>query len=178
MSKMKNFITRVVLIVGAILLLFGCSQQIYAQRCGGGVQYVVRDESGAIKDPEKAELKVVRVGSKEYETTNSVGGSDSLKTVFIHTRCGLSLAEVTLKIASRVMLLRFHNLPAEIDFFVDSLSFQEGTFEIDFKGDMGLRSLELNREGLRDKEGKLLLSGTAEAGLLVSANNWKRTAAQ
>ena len=175
---MNNLITRVALIVGLILLLFGYSQQIYAQRCGGWMRYVVRDESGAIKDPERAGLKVVRVGPTEYETTNSVGGSDSLKTVFIHTYCGVSLAEVSLKIESRVMLLRFHNLPAETNFFVDSLSFQEGTFEIDFKGDMGLRSLELNREGLKDKDGKLLLSGDARAGFLVSANNWKRTITQ
>lgn len=175
---MNNLRTRAALIVGLTLLLFGCSQQIYAQRCGGWMQYIVRDENGMIQDPQKTLLKSVRVGTTESETKDSVGGSDSLKTVIINTGCGLSLAEVRLQIESRVMLLRFHNLPAETNFFVDSLSFQEGTFEIDFEGDRKLGSLELNRTGLKDKEGKILLSATAEAGFLVSANNWKRTSAQ
>lgn len=162
-------------IVALILLLGGCSEQIYAQRCGGWVHYIVRDESGAISDPEKAGFKVVRIGKTEYGTKASVSGIESIKTVFIQTHCGVSLAEVRLQIESRVMLLRFHNLPAETNFFVDSLPFQEGTFEIDFKDDMSLGSQEFNRAGLKDKDGKLLLHGIAQSGYLVSAKNWKRT---
>lgn len=102
--------------VALILLIVGCSEQIHAQRCGGWMQYIVCDENGTIKDPERAGLKLVRVGTTEYETKNVIGGSDSIKTVFIQTRCGVSLAEVRLQIESRVMSLRFHNLPAEKKF--------------------------------------------------------------
>ena len=59
-------------------------------------------------------------------------------------------------------------------FFLDSLPFQEGTFEIDFKSDMYLKSVKLNREGLRGKEGKYFHRGTAKFGHLVAAENWTK----
>ena len=36
-----------------LLLLGGCSDSIYAQRCGGDVSYIVRNESGEITEPDE-----------------------------------------------------------------------------------------------------------------------------
>jgi len=162
-------------LIAAVLLLMNMGSALYAQRCGGWVRYIVRDENGTITDPETAGLKFVRVNGIEYGIKESVAGVESIKAVGFQTHCGKRLVEVVLQIESRVMLLRFHNLPAETNFFVDSLPFQEGTFEIDFKGEMRLAGQELNREGLRDKDGNLLLGGTARVGYLVAANSWKKT---
>lgn len=174
--------------VALILLIAGCSEQIHAQRCNGDLRFIVRDESGAFADPENVGFNFVRTkrgNSSTEPVIEAEPGSnyvlyefDSIKTVIFETGCGKLLAEMVLQIGSRVMLLRLHNLPAETNFFVDSLPFQEGRFEIDFHGDKRLEGQELNREGLRDKDGKLLLSGTARAGYLVSANNWKKRTAQ
>jgi hypothetical protein len=65
-------------------------------------------------------------------------------------------------------------MPPETNFFLDSLPFQEGTFEIDFKSDMYLKSMKLNREGLRGKEGQYFQRGTARHGFLVAAENWTK----
>jgi hypothetical protein len=173
-------------IAALILLLGGCSEQIYAQRCGGDVSYIVRNESGEIIDPEEVGLKFVRVKITnsstepviEYENENSVRDVDSIKTVRFPTGCGVYLAEVALEIEGRLMLLRFHHIPMELNFFIDSLPFQEGTFEIDFKSNTRLEGMELNREGLKCKEGKCVLRDVAQAGYLVSATNWKRTITQ
>ena len=158
----------------AVMLFMGMSSETYAQRCGGWVRYIVRDKGGAITDPESAGLKFVRVNGTDYLKDN-IAGVESIKGVGFQTHCGKRLVEVMLQIESRVMLLRFHNLPPEIDFFVDSLPFQEGTFEIDFKREMRLTGQELNREGLRDKDGNLLLGGTARSGYLVAASSWKKS---
>jgi len=171
-------------LVSLILVIGGCSEQIYAQRCGGDVSYIVRDGSGAINalnGPGTVRLKFIRINPSNNSTEpvsesgkkNSAGDTDPVKIVRVKTGCGLALAEVGLEIEGRVMLLRFYNLPGETNFYVDSLPFQEGTFEIDFKRQMGLGNQELNREGLRDTDGRLFLRGTAHAGYLVSANNWK-----
>lgn len=181
-----NRLLEVLFMTALVFLMSLGSGQIYAQRCAGWVRYIVRDENGRITDPETAGLKFVRIGSHEYGIKASVAGIESesvaridlIKTVGFETYCGLRLVEVMLQIERREMLLRFHNLPADTNFYVDSLPFQEGTFEIDFKRDIRLEGQELNREGLRDKDGNLLFRGTARAGYLVSANNWKRTTNQ
>ncbi len=168
-----------------LLLLGGCLGPTYAQRCGGDVNYIVRNESGVIADPEEVGLKFVRVTldnspkpAIEYGKTYPVRDIHSLKTVRFPTGCGVYLAEVALEVEGRLMLLRFHHIPMELNFFVDSLPFQEGTFEIDFKSSMELGGMELNCEGLKGKDGKLVLRDIARAGRLVSATNWERTITQ
>lgn len=172
-----------------ILLIGGCAAQIHAQRCGGDVRYIVREESGAITaltDPTNLSIKFVRVNGGDYTakhfrdsgSSGFVSDSEPIRIIRIQTGCGHLSAEVGLELAGKLMLLRFRNLPGELNFFVDSLPFQEGTFEIDFKDDMGLKHLELNWEGVKDKDGKLWLHGTAQSRGLVSVNNWKRVTTQ
>jgi hypothetical protein len=158
---------KVLFMAALVFLMSRGSQQIYAQRCGSGVHYIVRDESGLISDPKKMGFDFVRNKTTEY------GGVDSVRTVWFPTLCGLRLFEVRLEIEGRVMLLQFHNIPMDLDLIVDSLPFQEGTYQIDFKDDRTLEGLELNRKGLT-KGGNLLLSGR----VVVSGNNWKRTITQ
>ena len=185
--------------VAALLLIFGgTTVQIYAQRCGGDFVYWVRDQNGdLIADKEKLEMKYQRPHPTTGEPVTKVGEelfgpvhlvkhpieenvvtpderTEWVKVLRIQTQCGLRFAEVGLEYANQKMVLRFLNMPPETNFFLDSLPFQEGTFEIDFKSDMYLKSVKLNREGLRGKEGKHFQRGTARHGLLVAAENWTK----
>jgi hypothetical protein len=166
--------------IAVLILLSGCSEHIYAQRCGGDLSYIVRNKKGEIIDAEKAGLKYIRtVIYKGEEPITNYGYPwkhiDSAKMLNIKTYCGMYLAEIALEYEGRMMLLRFHNIPAELNFYIDSVPFEEGIYEIDFKSDMELKGQTLNREGLRSKEGKYMLRAYAQAGRLVSAKNWKRT---
>ena len=95
-----------------------------------------------------------------------------VKVFRIKTGCGLPFIEAAFEYENQMMVIRFHNIPAETNFFVDSVPFQQGTFEIDFKSEMSLKNQKLNREGIKSKEGKYVLRGSADFGYLVSAENW------
>lgn len=101
-----------------------------------------------------------------------------MKVLRFQTGCGQRLIEAELEYENQVMVIRFRHVPAEIDFFVDSLSFQEGTFEIDLKDDMALKDQKVNREGLKSKSAKTFLRDTARLGYLVAAENWMKVTAQ
>ena len=149
------------LIAAMLLIVGGGLDQAYAQRCGGDLSYTVRNKQGEIIDAEKVELRYVRRfisdGSEPITEAghpwNYVTRDDSMKMLRVETGCGYYRVEVALKYEGHTMLLRFRGIPPELNFFVDSIPFQEGTFEIDFKSDIKLRGVELNREGLKDKEG-------------------------
>lgn len=182
-----NTLLKGTFIVALILLLGGCSEQIYAQRCGGNLTLIMRNENGKITDPGKLGLKYIRVKKRidstelvtDYAIKDSVQDVDTIKVIYLDTSCWeYLLVEIAFEIEDRTMLLRFHNFPMELNVFVDSLPFQEGTFEIDFKWDLALKGQELNRKGLKDKDGKRVLREKARAGYLVSANNWIRTNSQ
>jgi hypothetical protein len=205
-----NRIPKASFVAALILLLSGGTSQTYGQRCGGDVKYILRNERGETVNTEKVVLKFMRKIPGPHGIPVTYAGDqirseslddriwrlrieerlllpdegdervDSIKVFQIHTGCGMHLVEVALEYESRVMSLRFHNIPEELNFFVDSLPFREGTFEIDFKGDMGLKGQKLDREGVRNKEGKYvaLLRDTAQAGRLVSAKNWIRTSSK
>lgn len=193
-----NILLKVSFIAALILIFGGNSVQTYAQRCGGDFRYFLRDEKGALIDGEKIHLKYLRenpgAGDSvtqaddrllnynhmgRYPVAGNVIQPDErtqwVKVLWAGTRCGVRLIEAALEQENQIMVLRFHNLPAETNFFIDSVPFQEGTFEIDFKSDMTLKNQKLNREGLRNKQGEYFLRGTAEFGLLVSADNWIKT---
>jgi hypothetical protein len=193
-------------IAALILVLGGTTVKTYAQRCGGDLTYVLRNTKGEIIDEEKIDLKYVQNSGAYYpkDLITYDGGqvlgsvylgrhpidenvinpekqsdrSDWVKILRFTTACGKSLIEIELEHESQTMLIRFLNIPAETNFFVDSIPFQEGTFEMDFKRDMSLKYQKLNREGLRTKGGKYFLRGTAQYGSLVSAENWIRTTDQ
>jgi hypothetical protein len=203
-----NSILKASFIAALILLLGGDTTQTYAQRCGGSVTYIVRNKKGEIIDTEKVNLRLIRkipIGGEPVTYTGDqlhIGGVDSIirlrieerllepdegdervdsiKVLLIKTGCGMHLVEVALEYKSRIMLLRFHNIPGDLNFYVDSVPFREGTYEIDFKGDLELKGPKLNREGLRSKGGKyvLLVRDYAQAGRLVAAKNWRRTSSK
>jgi hypothetical protein len=193
-------------IAALILLLAGTTVNTYAQRCGGDVTYFLRNTKGEIIDEEKIDFRYVQNSGAYYPKdlitypTGQVLGSvylardvidqtgidpekrsertEWIKILRVDTGCGKSLIEVELEHENQIMVLRFLNLPAETNFCIDSIPFQAGTFEMDFKRDMSLKYQKLNREGLRSKAGTNFLRGTARVGLLVSAENWIRTTDQ
>lgn len=193
--------------IAALILVFGGTTiNIYAQRCGGDLTYFLRNTKGEIVDEEKIDLRYVQNSGAYYSkdlityTGGQVLGSiylgryaidptvinpekrsdraDWVKILRFETHCGKSLIEIELEHENQIMLLRFLNIPAETNFSVDSIPFQEGTFEMDFKSDMSLKHQKLNREGLKSKDGNIFLRGTAQFGFLVSAENWIRTTDQ
>ena len=184
-----NLILRISFMV-ALIFLLGGSTATYAQRCGGDLRYILRDGKGEMIDTEKISVRYItygvgRIGSNPNdligrqvldesmpESGVEVESARSIKILYLKSGCGLRLVEVELEHENRVMALRFHNIPAETNFLVDSVPFRRGTYEIDFKGDMSLKSVKLNRDGLRGKEGKYFLHSSAKAGYLVSADNW------
>ena len=176
------------LIAAMLLVVGGGAEQAYAQRCGGDLSYTVRNKQGEIIDADKVELGYIRSfvsdGAEpliDYgHPWNYVTRDDSMKMLTVETRCGQYLVEVALKYEGRAMLLRFHNIPPELNFFVDSVPFGEGIYEIDFKSRTAttLRGVTLNREGLRSKGEKYLLRSIAQLGLLVSSENWRRTSSK
>jgi hypothetical protein len=164
-----------------ILLSVGYSEHAYAQRCGGDLTYIVRNKKEEIIDADIVNIKYVRKALTRWdEPVNypvqpwNYVERDSIKGLEIETGCGVYLAEIALEYEGRMMLLRFHNIPEEKNFLVDSVAFKEGTYEIDFKNDFYLKGQKLNREGLMSKEGKYVLRDIARVGRLVSAKNWKR----
>jgi hypothetical protein len=181
-GKMNNLLKNS-FVAAMMLILSGCLEQTFAQRCAGDISYIIRNERGEIIDAETVELQYIR--RFEHNGMESFAGFrsptyaqdyDAVKMLEFQTRCGLDLAEVALKYEGHTMLLRFHNIPAELNFFVDSVPFREGTYEIDFKNRSGytLTGVTLNRKGLRSKGEKYLLHRIAELGLLVSSENWRR----
>ena len=193
-----NIVRKVSFIAALILIFGGNSGQTYAQRCGGDFRYFLRDEKGALVAGETIHLKYLRENRTagdsvtpaedrvlsyshmvRYPVAGNVIQPDAstqwVRVLWAETRCGVRLIEAALEHENKIMVLRFHNLPAETNFFIDSLPFQEGTFEIDFKSDMGLKYQKLNREGLRSKEGEYFLRSTAKFGFIVSADNWIKT---
>ena len=151
-------------IAALMLILSGGLEQTFAQRCAGHLRYIIRNERGEIIDIEKVELKYIRRFMNDApsplpnnEGPRYEGGYDSVQPLDVKTECGLNLAEVALKYEGHTMLLRFHNIPPELAFFVDSVPFREGTYEIDFKSRYAenLRGVRLNRAGLRSKGGNI-----------------------
>ena len=186
----------------ALLILGGTTVQTYAQRCNGDLVYFVRNQKGDLIDHKEtlllkyrrydptAEALVTKVGEEMFSPISLVRRSldekvitpgeraEWVKVLTIETDCGRRFAEVALEYENRKMVLRFLNMPPETNFLVDSLPFEEGTFEIDFKSDMYLKNQKLNREGLRHKDGSYYQRGAAQIGLLVAAENWTKTTAQ
>ena len=190
-----NIVLKAFLLIALTLMLSGSIARTSVQRCGGDLRYILRNEKGEIIDTEKISLRYMRINGGEPVTSdhaivrqridesllgpdNGEERTDSIKILFIKSGCGLRLVEVELEYENLVMALRLHNVPAETNFLVDSVPFSKGTYEIDFKGEMRLESLKLNREGVRDNEGKYLWRGTAKAGYLVSAENWIKIRAE
>ena len=58
----------------------------------------------------------------------TVGLTPSLWGLRFQTGCGQRLIEAELEYENQVMIIRFRHVPGEIDFFVDSLLFQEGNW--------------------------------------------------
>ena len=179
-----NNLLRASFIAALMLILSGCLERTSAQKCAGDISYVIRNGQGEIIDAEKVELKYLRrftMRGREsflgFKAPTYAREHDSLKMLKFQTRCGLDLAEVKLKYEGHNMLLRFHNIPQEMNFVVDSVPFGEGTYEINFKNRWAetIEGVTLNREGLRSNGEKSLLGSIAEAGLLVSSENWRKT---
>lgn len=190
-------------IAALILVSAGTTVNTYARRCGGDLTYFLRNTKGEIIDEQKIDLRYVQNSGTyspkdliTYPTGQVLGsvylGRDTIdqtvidpekrseptewvKILRVGTACGKSLIEIELEHENQIMVIRFLNIPAETNFCVDSIPFQAGTFEMDFKRDMSLKYQKLNREGLRSKAGTNFLRGTAQTGLLVSAENWIRT---
>lgn len=98
-----------------------------------------------------------------------------VSTFAIRMGCGLPFAELVLEYQRDVMHLRFHNV-RELDGFIDSLSFQNGTFDVDLElayRDYPQDKSRLNMVGLRSGN-NLLLPWHAKNGNLVAATNWKK----
>ena len=189
-----------------ILVLAGTTVNTYAQRCGGDLTYFLRNTKGELIDEEKIDLRYVQnfgayypkdlITHPTYQVLGSVylvrevidetrinpekrsERTEWVKILRVSTGCGKSLIEVELEHENQMMVIRFLNIPAETNFCVDSIPFQAGTFEMDFKSDMRLKYQKLNREGLTSKAGNNFLRGTARTGLLVAAENWIRTTDQ
>ena len=189
-------------IAAPILLLGSTTNVAYAQRCGGDLVYFLRNTKGQIIQEEKVDLRYVQNSGSFYARDLITGNgyqvlgavylvrrpidetvitpderTERVKALAFRTFCGLSFVEIQLEHEHQTMVLRFHNLPAETNFFMDSLPFQEGTFEIDFKSDMSLKNQKLNHEGIKTKGGKYFLRSAARMGFLVSADNWIKTSA-
>lgn len=181
-----NIILKASSTAALILMLGGNAVNAYAQRCASDLTYLLRNKKGEIIDEEKIGLRDQRqtppgspahvprppTDAKVITLIRPDEHTDSVTVLRFETLCGLRLAEVELQHENQTMVLRFHNIPGDTDFFVDSVAFQEGTFEIDFQNDRRLKNQKLNRDGVRSKEGKYLLRGTAQRGYLVSAENW------
>lgn len=172
-------------LLSSLILVSGvCSERAYAQRCGGDIGYIIRNEKGEIIDTEKIELKYIKIflGAGRIDThygfNKFVRDEYSIKVFAFMTGCGLKLVEVALEYEGKTMLLQFHNSPMELNFFVDSVPFHQGTYVIDFKSDMALKSQTLNRRGLMNNEGLYVLRSSARLGHLVSAKSWRRVSAK
>ena len=177
-----NFLLKASTSAALILILGGTAAQTYAQRCGGDFVYVLRNQKGElIDDKEKVDARQMSemVHLVKFPIDEKVVSPDEhaewVKVLRIQTQCGRRFAEAELEYENQKMVLRFLNMPPETNFFLDSLPFQEGTFEIDFKSDMYLKNQKLNRDGLRHTGGKYFQRGTAKTGLLVAAENWTKT---
>lgn len=181
-------------IAAFIVMLSAIPVTSYAQRCGGDLTYFPRNIKGEIMDEEKIDLTYVQ-NSKAYfpkdlithdggQTLGSVylgrekQNDDWVKILRFSTGCGVAFIEIELEHEDQSMLIRFLNIPAEMNFFVDSIPFQRGTYEMDFKSDMSFKFQKLNRDGLTSKAGNNFLRGAAQIGHVVSAENWIRSADQ
>lgn len=173
-----------------VLLLSALSAHVYAQRCAGHLLLVLRDKEGTIMDTQNVRLRYLKNGPSIYEDDQislqsaqlirykfeeRMGGpdkpsdrSDSIKVLRIFTGCGIKLVEAALEYDNQHMLLRFRNVPAELDFFVDSVPFRRGTYEIDFSDDMKLKGNKLE-QSLEYKHNQIM-----RFELVVSQVNWKK----
>ena len=120
-----------------MLLCYLCPLLAYGQRCGGSIDYIVRNEAGEIIDPTLLLIKTDRIalGTIYLNHEGAIGQFGdreikTVKTVHIRTGCGGSF-KVELKYKGEIMKLIFHHVP-ELNFYVDSIAFRPGAYEIEF----------------------------------------------
>jgi hypothetical protein len=136
-----------------ILLFIGCAETASAQWCSGALIYPVRDENGKIIDANDVSLVLRRVfryspgpvydailqreiSEEEYGAgmigISSDDNDNGISTIAVRTGCGLKMVAIVLEYKGKKMRLKFHNIP-EASPIVDSVSFGEGTYEIDLE---------------------------------------------
>lgn len=178
---------------------------LVAQYCGGTLEYVVRDkknrlidataveviENGpapafaSIRQANPATVENYKLKKLDRAKTDSPSSSRLAKpytfeglpvsTFVIRMGCRLDLLELSLKLDGEVMKLRFVNI-RELDSVLDSLQFQNGTFEIDLEEvfipyPVDKSNFDLN--GLKSGE-ELFLPWHGKTRTLIAARNWKR----
>jgi hypothetical protein len=161
------------------------------QRCGGTLDYLIRDEKGKLLSADQIRAEVAESGrsivfpnlsrpsyllSSVHYAPNTEYSIEELerapKSLQFKTGCMTRLNKVALLYRNQVMILAFMNVPAEANFYVDSLPFQAGGFEIECSPKSGSHEVlgRMSSEEL-DKDGDLKKLKGAK---VVSAKGWKK----
>lgn len=168
-----------------IALIFLPASNVFAQRCIGATKYIVRDEKGemmSLKEMEKltfsfngTALKLHKAPNDaelayyEYEDVQFYDGKFRRQTekiflsnplIFgIDSPCG-KLGDLTVGSGGKLMKLFFDIGEHNTSYLIDSLPFQEGTFQ--------LKSL-----GCKDGARPPMIDNLNAGNCFVSADNWK-----
>jgi len=173
----------------------GSASVVYSQRCGGTLDYLVRDEKGELLSADLVEAKVLEImlpsgahatnlefylpsylhTSVRYARTTEYSKEDlerAPKSLRFRTGCGVQLIKVALEYRNKRMVLVFRNVPSEANFYVDSLPFQAGKFEIKC-GPGGVSYEVLGRLSPEELDKDETLK-KLKAAQVVSAKRWKK----
>ena len=139
-----SLLTILALMLGVVDGPDGAPPVSAAQRCAGTLDYVVRDESGRIMSA--ANVSIVSVAYCAFQRMSNRFPSAAIsrhdeaerfdpaaETIMFSTECGKPFVHVELEYNGMRMYLVFKNVPSELNFYVDSLPFQEGRFQIDLE---------------------------------------------
>jgi hypothetical protein len=169
----------------------GLASVAYPQRCGGTLDYLIRDEKGKLlsADQVRAGLAEIERGilypniSRPSYLLSSVRYAPNTeypmeelerapKSLQFKTGCKTRLKSVALTYRNQVMILVFRNVPVEANFYVDSLPFQAGMFEIECSPKAGSHEVlgRMSSEELDKDEDLKKLKGAK----VVWAKGWKK----
>lgn len=168
------------------------------QRCAGSVDYLIRDDKGEIISASQITVTVLPVegyqnwgygrhpyrSTRAFDSKSSSPGSNPRRelvsepeSLVFGTGCNRPLISVKLESRKVTMVLQFKNIPSELNFYIDSLPFQEGEFEIDLKP-VFERAFSEPRFPIREmsdeeKDKDMHLKELKEA-TVISSREWKK----
>jgi hypothetical protein len=166
-----------------------------SQRCGGSLDYLIRDERGAIISASQIKVTVLPVAgeedssfgmtpyrsargytyyhrSPEDRTRNDIGPEPESLT--FPTNCSRPLIDVKLEYRNMLMILHFKQVPDELNFFVDSMPFQEGEFEIKLRPKSELYQFSDSQQMSAEEKSENIYLKELIKSPVVAAKEWGR----
>jgi hypothetical protein len=172
----------------------GSTSVAYRQCCCATLDYLVRDEKGKLLSADRVKAEVLEkvwgnggdsgdlrfhlpsyLLSSVHNAGNTGYSMEELerapKSLQFETGCVTRLIKVALEYRDQRMILSFRNTPFETTFYVDSLPFQAGEFEIECsRRGSGEILGKLSSKDLDNEKDLKKLKGAA----VVSAKQWKK----